>query len=557
MEGIMKKLMKKSVALVLATVMALSLASCGKNTEQAGGTSTEKKVESTAKTENSSEPATVAEEKDYSEHYTYSYASIQITESTDYNSPDDAMTQYWEQKYNFDWDIISISSDKWDSTVNTWAYAEDLPDVTIFDYKHPQMMDWVDQGLVFKFPKGWQERWPNIAKVQEYAGLQLAFEDITGDTYFLARANYANNLPCTPGINPTNMMVYIRKDWAEAVGIEIKDYYTIDEIMEYARRVKEQDPGNVGKDLIPMGLSSGNCYNVFVSTCSTYTSNNYYLYRDGNDFKWGLADPETLEGLKLWRQAFDEGLLNKEFYSYSGSEDVEDFYVRGVSGLMWYQGGARYQQDVANRMRDNLGLEYDDVVKQIFITDNNGKYHSAPRGNFWGVIMFNPDIPIEKWERYMDMLDESCSDEGQVLIRMGFEGVDWEMKDGEMVSLLEEGKDARSKYPSIYPVYHQFCMLSDDFVLINPNYPKAYRDLTIKMYKLKEELGKDGGCPPIDYDIYLYSSDATAALSFEYDKDFANIVVNKGDVETEWKNWLDSWAYLMDPVLAELKANIK
>ena len=77
------------------------------------------------------------------------------------------------------------------------------------------------------------------------------------------------------------------------------------------------------------------------------------------------------------------------------------------------------------------------------------------------------------------------------------------------------------------------------------------------MYKLKEELGKDGGCPPIDYDIYLYSSDATAALSFEYDKDFANIVVNKGDVETEWKNWLDSWAYLMDPVLAELKANIK
>lgn len=555
----MKKGMKRLVTMLLVMVMLLSVAACGAKTKDVTSTSTatSKKTEASTNTKTDTEAEPVVEEKDYSEHYTYSYASIQITESTDYNSPDDAMTQYWQQKYNFDWDIISISSDKWDSTVNTWAYSEDLPDVTIYDYKHPQMMDWIDQGLVFEFPDGWEERWPNVAKVQEYAGLEPAVKEITGSTYFLARANYATHLPCTPGINPTNMMVYIRKDWAEAVGVEIKDYYTLDEIMDYARKVKEQDPGKVGKDLIPMGLSSGNCYNVFVSSASTFVSNNYYLYRDSNnDFHWGLADEDTLEGLQLWRQAFNEGLLNKEFYSYSGSEDVEDFYVRGVSGLMWYQGGARYQQDVSNRMRDNLGLEYADTVHQCFIIANDGEYHSAPRGNFWGVIMFNPDIEIEKWERYMDMLDESCSEEGQILIRMGFEGTDWEYQNGEMVSLLEPGKDARSRYPSIYPVYHQLCMLSDDFVLVNPNYPEEYRTKTINMYKLKESLGKVG-CPAIDYGIYLYSSDATAALSFEYEKDFANIVVNNGDVETEWKSWLESWAYLMDPVLKELKENVK
>lgn len=552
----MKRKLSRKMALVLAAVM-LTITGCGESSP--AGSNTQKSAESGGKAVSGTEAGTEGEkEKDYSEHYTYSYASIQITESTDYNSKDDAMTQYWQQKYNFDWDIVSISSDSWDSTVNTWAYSEDLPDVTIFDYKHPQMMDWVEQGLVFEFPDNWEERWPNIAKVQEYAGLEPTVKEQTGHTYFLARANYATHLPCTPGINPTNMMIYIRKDWAEAVGVEIKDYYTVNEIMEYARLVKEKDPGNIGRDLVPLGLSTNNCYNVFVSSESTYTSNNYYLYRDeNNDFHWGLADEETLEGLKLWRSAFEQGLLNKEFYSYSGAEDVEDFYVRGVSGLMWYQGGARYQQDVKNRMKDNLGLEYEDTVHQCFIISNDGEYHCAPRGNFWGVIMFRPDIDLEKWERYMDMLDESCSDEGQVLIRMGFEGVDWEMRDGEMVSLIEDGKDARSKYPSIYPVYHQFCMLSDDFVLINPNYPKEFREKTIKMYKLKEELGKNGTCPPIDYDIYLYSSEATAALSFEYEKDFANIVVNGGDVEKEWNKWLESWAYLMDPVLKELKENIK
>lgn len=558
----MKQFSKRIIALLLALALIATLGACAKKTDDSskGDNQSSTTVSKDDKKDNSSAATTDSQkEKDYSEHYTYSYASPQITESTDYNSKDDAMTQYWEQKYNFDFDIISISLDNWDQTVNTWAYSEDLPDVTIFDYKHAQMMDWVDQGLVFEFPDGWEERWPNIYNAQLYAGLEPTVKEQTGKTYFLARPNYSTHLPCTPGINPTNMMVYIRKDWAQAVGVEIKDYYTVDEIMEYARLVKEQDPGNVGKDLVPMGLSSGNCYNVFVSSTSTFVDNNYYFYRDDNgEFRWGLRDEETLEGLKLWRQAFDEGLLNKEFYSYSGSEDVEDFYVRGVSGLMWYQGGARYQQDVQNRMMDNLGLDYNETVHQCFIIGNDGDYHCAPRGNFWGVIMFNPEMPVEKWERYMDMLDEACTEEGQILIRMGFEGVDWEYQDGEMVSLLEEGKDARSKYPSIYPVYHQFCMLSDDFVLINPNYPKEFRDLTIKMYKLKEELGsKNKTCVPIDYDIYLYSSEAKAALSFEFDKDFANIVVNNGDVETEWRAWLDSYAYLVDPVLDEFKENIK
>lgn len=553
----MRNKMKRIMALMLSVAMVMSLSACGsKGAEEVSAPAASEKQES-AKAD-VAEAASTVDEKDYSEHYTYSYASIQITESTDYNAKDDAMTQYWQEKYNFDWDVISISSDNWDSTVSTWVYGEDMPDVTIFDYKHPQMMDWIDQGLVFEFPEGWEERWPNVYASQVNAGIGNVVSEQVGATYFLARPNYSDNKPNSPDINPTNMMLYIRKDWAEAVGFELKEYYTLDELMEYGRLIKEQDPGNVGSDLIPFGLSSGNAYNLFVGTSSTYTATGYNFYRDdAGEFHWGLADEDTLEGLQLWREAFDQGLLSKEFYTYSGAEDVEDFYVRGISGLMWYQGGARYQQNVENYMRDNLNLEYSDTVWQCFAIANDGNYHWAPGGNYWGVIMFNPDIEIEKWERYMDMLDESASEEGQILIRMGFEGVDWEYRDGEMVSLLEEGKDARSKYPSIYPLYHQLLVLSDDFVLINPNYPQEYRDLSVKMYQLKEQLGKNGTCPGIDYDIYLYNSEALSALNFEFDSDFANIVVSGGEVETEWNAWLDKWAYMIDPVLQEFEENIQ
>jgi len=55
----------------------------------------------------------------------------------------------------------------------------------------------------------------------------------------------------------------------------------------------------------------------------------------------------------------------------------------------------------------------------------------------------------------------------------------------------------------------------------------------------------------------LYNSEALSALNFEFDSDFANIVVSGGEVESEWKAWLDKWAYMIDPVLQEFEKNIE
>lgn len=50
------------------------------------------------------------------------------------------------------------------------------------------------------------------------------------------------------------------------------------------------------------------------------------FYRgEGGTFQRGPADADTFRGLKQWKQAYEEGLLNPEFYTYTGSEDVEDF----------------------------------------------------------------------------------------------------------------------------------------------------------------------------------------------------------------------------------------
>ena len=557
----MRNLIKKSFMLLMVLVMILSMAACkssGKTKEGSENAGSNDKGSVTTDSKTGTETgAETQKEKDYSKHYTYSIASVQVNESTDYNNGDE-FTKWWREKYNFDWDVISLSFDNWEEKVRIWVSSGDLPDITVFNYRHGEMLNYIDQELVFRFPDGWEQRWPNVAAANELSGLGAAVAKQVGGTYFLARPNYAENKPTKKDL--TNMMVYIRKDWAQAVGFELKDAYTIDEIMEYARLIKEKDPGKVGDRLVPIGTSASSSRNIFVSSNSTYTGDDsYFYYGPDGDFHWGPADDATLEGLKKFKQAYEEGLLHPEFYAYSGSEDVEDFYVAGVSGLMWYQGNARYMQMVENNVKENLGLNYDDAVWTCFITDNDGVYHDAPRTNYYGTIIFNPNIDIDKWERYMDMLDYSCTTEGQLFIRMGFEGTDWKFDEaGNLVSLLEEGQEARSKYPSIYPIYHQLMVLSDDFGMINPNYKQKFRDRCREIYVAREAKSTDFSVvPQMDWDTYFYSSDAKNALSFDFSTEYASLITKDTDIETAWKDWVKSYAYLIDPVLQEMRENIK
>lgn len=556
----MNAVLKKTIAIALVAVMAIGVAGCGSkpgsNSDSSGNESNTSNDGGSASnnTEQTSLSTGENAEKDYSEKYVYSIASVQVNESTDYNGDD--FTKWWEEKYNFEWNVISLSFDNWAEKVRTWINSDDLPDITVFDYRHGEMLNYIDQGLVLRFPDGWEERWPNVARANELSGLGKQVADEIGGTYFLARPNYADNKATVKDYN--NNAIFIRKDWAEAVGFELKDAYTMEELMEYARLIKEKDPGNVGARLVPIGTNSQNCRNIFVCAFSTYTGNDVYFYRDADGFHWGPADEEVLTGLQYWRQAYDEGLLNPEFYSYSGSEDIEDFYIAGISGMMFMQDNARYLQTIDNNMQENLGLSFDEAVWPCIVTDNDGVFHDTPRTNYYGTIIFNPNIDMDKWERYMDMLDYSCTEEGQLFIRMGFEGKDWERgADGELISLLEEGQEARSIYPSIYPIYHQLLVLSDDFGMINPNYQEKFRESCKHTYEVKEALSTDESVvPAIDWDVYFYSSDAKNALSFDFTEDFANMITSEGSVEDNWKKWIADNAYQIDPVLQELTENV-
>lgn len=540
--------MKRKWMAVFLAAVTLALGACGAKEEKdpvgqtgTAGSETPAPEDDAGKDEG---------EKEYSEHLVISLASVQVNESVDYNNGDE-FTKWWTEKFNFEWDVIGLSWDVWAERLRVWINSGDMPDVATWDYNHGEAMNYIEQGLLYRLPDDWKERWPNVARAYEDSQLGPALEEMVGGTYILPKPIFSTVKP-TEKVVP-HVTVYLRKDWAEAVGFELKDYYTVTELLEYARLIKEQDPGNVGAALVPIAARPEMALNIFIKSNSTYAEGGFYKDADGN-YQWGPANEDTLTGLQLYQQAFQEGLISPEFYAYTGTDDNAQFYVTGVAGATMMQGMAGAMTQCETSMRDNLGLEYDDVVHTCFIIGEDGKYHSPEQINYWTTVIFSPDISQEKFERYMDMMDFAASEENNVFLRMGFEGVDWKYdENGEIVSLLGDTV-ASEKYPSVYPCYDAMYILADEFQLINPSYKKEFRDRVVKLYEEKYALGDETTIPSIDWDVQLHSSDAKNKLSYNWINEYAELVLEEGDLETNWRNWVEEQQYLINPVIDELNA---
>ncbi len=464
---------------------------------------------------------------------------------------DNEFHKSWMDKFNVKWDYNYIEWDSWAEKLRLWINSGDLPDVAVWNYVHGDAMNYVKQGLLYKLPDNWKTRWPNVAAAYKLTGLGDKLEELNGGTYILPRPVYFQNKPADPLLNQIGVIA-IRKDWAQAVGFQLKDVYTTSEINNYARLVKEKDPGKAGSKLVPFAYNAGDALTNFVMANSEHSrvESAFYKGSDGK-YHWGPADPETLTGLKLMQQAYKEKLLDPEFYTWKSSEGTDKFRVNGVAAVMSLGGLASYRQDLDTNMKKNLGVNSDDLVHTALVTGDDGKYRNLEQANFWSALIFNPKISKAKFERIMDMIDYSVSKEGQLLLNMGFEGKDWKYDDNkQLTSLLPQGTTMESKYPSRFEGLY---LLGDDFSVINPGIKKDYRDRAVELYKQKATLSTQGGkMAAYDWTVQLYDSKSKNQAGFDYATEYANLILQPGELEDNWKKWVSSKMSLVQPVLDEL-----
>ena len=124
-------------------------------------------------------------------------------------------------------------------------------------------------------------------------------------------------------------------------------------------------------------------------------------------------------------------------------------------------------------LKKNSGVNTDeDLAHTAVVLGEDGKYYQETT-NFWTSIIFSPKIEEAKFERIMDLYDYVCSDEGQIIVRLGFKDKDYSINaDGSYNVLIPSGKTLTDVYPSHHPLYQNMLILSDDFTMISPLYPK-------------------------------------------------------------------------------------
>lgn len=551
---------KKLIAALLASLMVLSTAACS-NGENQSSSSQQSGTSSSAAGETSSvETSDTGEEGTYDTHVDLSWYKEGIT-GHEINYDGDAFGQFWQDKFNVTIDLTAATMDDsdWNERLRIWINSGDMPDVAHWGFNYGELADYAAQDAVYRFPDDWKERWPNVAKTQSYVpGAEIAEENL-GGTYVLFRTIFANHRPAER-LN-YHCLLYMRKDWMEACGVEIKDTYSPSELEEIATKFKEMDPGNVGSQLVPISIRTYDVPKIYPGTVfpeSINVGDGYYKDENGQ-FQWAPADERTLEGLEKYQNLYTSGLLDPEFYTLTRYEGTEKFYIGGTAGIVLDDGmGYMIQSRMEDGLQKNLGLDPDEALHIAQLVGEDGKYYYREDMNFYGSIIFSPDITDEQFERAMDILDFCCTEEGQEIINMGFEGEDWELdENGEYVSLLPNEITGNassilgSKYPSA-DVFFGGIILGDDFQFVTPNYTKETRDIISHFYELRDELSDETTLLPREYDYEFYSSRAKTQANMDLSEEYAQLILKDGDLETNWKNWVDEKMQLVQPLLDEL-----
>ncbi|GHT99757.1 hypothetical protein FACS1894142_7660 [Spirochaetia bacterium] len=485
--------------------------------------------------------------KDFSEHFDVEYAEAYVDEGRNYVDGD-AWVRNWANNFNVTYNVIPMTDENWGERVRVWVNAGDAPEWFTMIFNLAEMRAYAGQGLVKKLPADWRTKFPNLAKAHDSSGAAEYTDREFGGTYFLHRPIFAlNSPPVTKTVG--HWTFYLRKDWGLAAGYPVKDSMKLSEIIEYARRVKAADPGRVGSGFAPMVFTPGEI-GIFVGiNCGV----GYKLGQDGK-YYWNGGDSKVLEALKLLAGAYQEGLLDREFYTIKNPDNLGAFYTTGRAAVVQAAGMGWRMTEIDTHFASDLGLKYDDVVAPVVPIAEDGKFWGGMAGiQTWGSIAFSPSISDAKLERILSMLDYSCTREGQYEIRLGLKDIDWKYGAGDEIEVLIPPGTVTDKY-ALTPVYSWMFILPDDFMFIDPATKKSIRDKIRDMYILRERLTtEESFSSKVDWTLELFTPSARIP-AIDYGADFSALIVKGGDLEANWRAWVREKQVLLQPAVDELNS---
>jgi putative aldouronate transport system substrate-binding protein len=323
-------------------------------------------------------------------------------------------------------------------SLNTMLASDRLPDLIfsfIFDLRPLSA-----QGAFVPLDGLIEEYAPNIKRyLSEYPEARAAGTGPDGSFYYLAGTQGGESGQVLPA-----MGAFIRKDWLDALGLEIPTTFAEFKSVMYAFR--NNDPnGNGEKDEIPFFYRDTGIHTLmhYMGIHANWTD---FFYVDGsNQVQWDGNTEGYKNALIEYAQWYKDGIIDPEIYT-RGSQARQELLGNNTGGYTydWFASTA-----ALNNNEDILALVPDlNLVPFLCPSDVNGNLliqsvRPAVLTQAWGITKDCED-PV-KAIRFMDFW---FSDAGKLLHSYGIEGTDYTMVGGKPVIT-----DMALNHPSTYPTY--------------------------------------------------------------------------------------------------------
>ena len=406
----MKKF-RKILAFILALVMVLSLAACGTNEEPQEDPTQGQQPPASEQTPQPTQPPVEGPTP---------LSVMMIMGNGSYSYEDNIAWKYLEERGNFDFEIYEFPGSEAAEKMNLMMSGGEYTDI-LFKAGAIDLNQYGMDGLLIPLEDLIREYAPNLSAVLDERNAWGALEAPDGHIYALPMIDKGHSFD-------GNGCYWINKNWMEAVGHDMPT--SQEELYELLKAFATEDPnGNGVADEIPLAVHAADHKHSLANIISYFGDGlwygDYWMVMDGQMEYLPTTEYFKENVLEYLRKLYEEGLLNEDAFTLTWEQR------RAACSAEDMAYGCFFDSYPATLPSDDLILDW--VALKPFDTDNFALTNGISGGTF--AISDKCACP----ERVMEWIDFMYTEEGGRVMRLGVEGVTYEIYEDGTFASIEDG----------------------------------------------------------------------------------------------------------------------
>lgn len=473
-----------------------------------------------------------------------------------------AMYDYFSEKFQVDMEFIPMQFGERHEKARVWAASGDVPDILWMDLNenlYTEWLSWIDGGVFKPYPTDLGNR----------EAIRKTFDEMIGDEMLTVDGKlYA--MPCMQDHAAYGFMVCqgfaYRADWAEKLDMRNEnDVYTWDEFIALLKAFIEKDPGGNGPGKT-FGMSAPqwyfpDCFGIWQLQHPVWgTEEPSFLAQDG-EYVWAPAQDNFIEGLKIAKSLFDEGVIWRDNVVDSNSTMYQDLYIAGQMGALvdnLTTGNLQNRRNAMIQADPTLDRELCYMIAKVSSPGTTDEFWQKESPCYWSATSMSANVSDEQMERYLDIFDWMLTDEGTNFRLYGLKGTDFELAADGSIDLKWE-QNAAGMYVDPYPkdsraFYNRMKLSGAEISFINVAIPEQDRiDSKASMdFDLENATVRH-----LDYNLFYTSTPNKDRLGLFIEEVKAKLIevmstTTTDTVEQVWRDWIAGMMPKVQPVLDDL-----